>query len=212
MTIQLLQGRPAVLDLVLRSDDAAHLYPPRAGLSADEVRCEIKRPGATAWVEVLLDPSVFRDAGNGAYLLGLDASALDVPGSLLVLVTGRPGVLPPVLPSLLEAEVVVPRDFHAPRPHLERTLVVGQLVGLHSRPLAGATVAATLLQPPLLLGGVAVAGDAVLAASDEDGCFELPLLTGATVDVQIAAARYRRTLVVPPPPAPGAPVRLFAIP
>ncbi len=212
MTAQLLQSRPGALDVVLRNDDATRLYPPRPGLSADEVRCQLKRPGATAWVEVPLDPAILREVGSGAYLLSLDPNHLDVAGPLFVLLTGRPGLGSPILPAFLEAEVVVPRDFHAPRPHLERTLVVGQLVGLHSRPLAGATIAATLLQAPLLLGGVAVAGDAVLAATDEDGCFELPLLTGATVDVQIAAARYRRTLVVPPPPAPGAPVRLFSIP
>jgi len=78
--------------------------------------------------------------------------------------------------------------------------------------MAHATVAATLLEVPLLLGGIAVAGQAVQVASDENGFFELPLLTGATVDLQISVARYRRTLVIPPPPAPGAPVRLFSIP
>ncbi len=212
MTVQLLQGRPGALDVVLRSDDPVRLHPPRPGLTSVDVVCELKRPGATPWIPRAIEADAFRDLGNGAYLLSLESRDLDVPGPLFVRLSGRPGLDPPLLPALLELEVVVPRDFHAPRPHLDRTLLVGQLAGLDGRPLARATIAATLLQPPLLLEGVAVAGDSVLGASDDEGAFELPLLTGATVDLQIAAVRYHRTLVVPPPPAPGAPVRLFSIP
>jgi hypothetical protein len=127
-------------------------------------------------------------------------------------VTGQPGLAPTILPALISAEVVVARQFRAARPDLPATIVVGQIAGLDGRPIAGATVTATLVQAPLVLEGVAIAGDGVIAASDDDGLFELPLLCGATVDLQIPALRYRRTFLVPLPPAPGAPVRLFSIP
>ncbi len=210
--MQLLQGRPATLDLVLRTDELARLCPPRPGLGPADLRCQLKRAGAASWTARPLDALSFRDAGNGAYLLALDALETDTLGRLLVLITGQPGLAPPVLPLLLEAEVVLDRHFRGARPDLPRTVLVGQLCGLDNRPLARATVSATLLQAPLLLAGVAVAGDAILASSDDEGFFELPVLTGATVDLAIPAVRYRRTLVVPPPPAPGSPVRLFSIP
>lgn len=210
--LQLLQSQPAVLDLVLRTDDAARLHAFATGLGAGDVVCQLKRAGADAWMPKALSGSTFRDAQNGAYLLSLDPGDTDTLGTLLVLVTGRPGLAPSILPSLTQLEVVVAREFRDARPDLPKTVLIGQLVGLDGRPLARATVTATLLQVPLVLSGVAVAGDAVIASSDGDGFFELPVITGATVDLVIAAARYRRTLVVPHPPAPGLPVRLFAIP
>ena len=210
--MQLLQGRPTTLELVLRTDDQARLCPPRPGLVPADLRCQLKRAGAPSWTARSLDALSFRDAGNGAYLLVLQALETDTLGRLLVIVEGLPGLAPPILPLLLEAEVVLDRQFRGVRSDLPRTVLVGQLCGLDNRPLARATVSATLLQAPLLLEGVAVAGDAVLASSDDDGFFELPVLAGATVDLAIPAVRYRRTLVVPPPPAPGSPVRLFSIP
>jgi hypothetical protein len=210
--MQLIQGRSAVLDLVLRTDDPARLFPPRAGLGAADVICQLKRAGATAWASRPLDPASLREVGQGAYLLSLDASELDTLGTLLVLVTGQPSMVPGILPSLTSAEVVAARQFRAARPDLPATVLIGQIAGLDGRPIARATLTATLLQAPLVLEGIAVAGDAVIGASDDDGFFELPLLSGATVDVEIPALRYRRTLVVPTPPAPGAPVRLFSIP
>ncbi len=210
--LQLLQSQPAVLDLVLRTDAPAGLHGLATELGAGDVLCQLKRAGADTWNGKALSAGNFRDAQNGAYLLSLDAADTDTLGTLLVLATGRPGLAQPILPSLLQLEVVVARSFRAARPDLDKTIVIGQLVGLDGLPLARATVTATLLQVPLLLQGVAVAGDAVIASSDDDGFFELPLITGATVDVVIAAARYRRTLVVPRSPAVGTPVRLFSIP
>ncbi len=211
MTVHLSQNRPASLDFVLRTDDAARQYPLRAGLSPDDVDCQVKRAGAPAWQPKALTPTTFRDVGHGAYVIALEAAELDTVGALLVLLTGHAGLAPALLPSLAMLDVVLARELHAARPDLDRTILTGQVAGLDGRPLQNATVTATLLEVPVLLGGVAIAGDVVIASCDGDGFFELPLLSGATVDVQIPAARYRRTLVVPFPPAPGAPVRLFAI-
>ncbi len=212
MTVQLAQGRAGLIDLVVRTDDSAHLYPPRPGLRAEDVVCQLKGPGEPAWRPLPLAPSAWRDAGLGAYVLELASADLDTPGTLLVHLAGAPALVPPVLPLLESIEVVVARQFRAARPDLPETVLVGQLVDLDGQPIARATVVAMLLEIPLLLSGVAVAGQGVHVASDDDGFFELSLLTGATVDLQIPAARYRRTLVIPAPPAPGAPVRLFSIP
>jgi hypothetical protein len=37
------------------------------------------------------------------------------------------------------------------------------------------------------------------------------LITGATVSCQIQSINYNRIVTIPPPPAPGIPVRLFSI-
>ena len=55
-------------------------------------------------------------------------------------------------------------------------------MGLDGPPTRARDGDRTLLQVPLVLSGVAVAGDAVIASSDGDGFFELPVITGATVD------------------------------
>lgn len=212
MTVRLIQGRAATVDIVLRTDDPARHFPLRAGLGPSDVTCQRKRSGSASWVPMPLDAATWRDSGNGTYLLDLDATDVEAPGALFIFVSGAPGLAPPVLPVLLEAEVVPERHFSGTRPDLPRTILVGQLAGQDGRPLVGATITASLLETPVLLRGAAIAGDAIMARSDDDGFFELPLITGATVDLSIAAARYRRTLVVPPPPAPGVPVRLFSIP
>lgn len=212
MTVQLVQGRAATLDVVLRTDDGARQYPLRPGLAPGDVLCQLKRAGAGAWTPYALDGASWRDVGNGAYLLALGPADVEPTGALLVLLTGMPGLSPPLLSVLVQAEVVPARQFRASRPDLPQTVLVGQLAGQDGRTIVRATVTATLLETPLLVRGTAVAGDAVIGSSDDGGLFELPLLTGATVDLSIPAARYRRTLVVPPPPAPGAPVRLFEIP
>ncbi len=210
--MQLLQDRPARLDVVLRTDDAARLHPLRDGLRPLDVTCQVKRAGDTAWAPTPLGAGTWLEVGHGAYLLELAALDLERAGSLLVLVSGALGLVPAIHPVLLQVEVVPARELRGARPDLPQTIVIGQLAGQDGRPLARATVSATLLETPLLLRGTAIAGDAVIASSDDDGFFALPLITGATVDLSIPAARYRRTLVIPPPLAPGVPLRLFSIP
>lgn len=208
--IELVQNRPAIVDLVLRSD--APGGQPRAGLGPSDVVVQLKQAGSSVWATKALFPDDWVDAGNGAYVLALAAAEVDTLGVLLLLVSGQPGLVPEILPSLTQYEVVREKQFSAVRPNLPRTTLVGQIVGLDGRPIPRATITATLLQVPVVLDGVAVAGDAIIASSDDHGFFELPVITGATVDVDIAAVRYRRTLIVPAPPAPGIPVRLFSIP
>jgi hypothetical protein len=208
--IELLQSRPATVDVVLRSDAPGNQ--PRAGLGHGDVVVQLKRAGSSDWVTKALSPDDWVDADNGAYVLALGPADVDTLGVLLVLVSGRPGLLTGIHPSLTQVEVVREKQFSAVRPNLPRTTLVGQIVGLDGRPIARATITATLLQVPVVLDGVAVAGDAIIASSDDHGFFELPVITGATVDVDIAAVRYRRTLIVPAPPVPGTPVRLFSIP
>lgn len=90
--LQLPQLRPATLDLVLRTDDAARLYPLRGGLVPADVMLELKRAGATDWTTRELDAISWQSAGNGAYVLSLGAGDLDTAGTLLVFVSGRPGL------------------------------------------------------------------------------------------------------------------------
>lgn len=205
--IALQQDRPARLDLVLRTPGGT----PRTGVAPEDVTCQLKRAGDLRWTPRLLDAERWREAGHGAYVLALDATDLDVVGPLLVWVEPSRPLAPPLLPLLAEYEVVPAERLGATRPELERTTIVGHTVGLDGRPIAGATVSARLVSLPLVLGGMAVAGDAVITRSDEDGFFALSLVRGATVDIEIAALFYRRTLIVPTAPAPGSPVRLFAI-
>jgi hypothetical protein len=207
--ITLLHDRPGLLDVVVRT---APEGAPRPGLQPGDVVCQLKRAGATRWASKRLLAQSWRDAGQGAYVLALDPGDTDTPGALFVLLEGAPHLVPLILPRLCECEVVPAPQAHAARTDLERTTLVGQIVGLDDRPVGRAAVTARLLQVPLVLAGVAVASDPILTQSDDDGFFALSLLAGATVDLEIPVLRFRRTMVVPQAPAPGVPVRLFAIP
>jgi hypothetical protein len=66
------------------------------------------------------------------------------------------------------------------------------------------------MQQPLAIGGIAVLSEPLTTETDERGYFQFDAITGANVQVQIPALAYNRTLVVPPPPAHGIPVRLFS--
>lgn len=202
------QGRPATLDVVLHAQGGA----PRTGVAPEDLVCQLKQPGSLVWAAKELDASTWREAGHGAYLLGLNPAEVDQPGVLTIRLAGRTGLLPALHDLLFQVAVAPVRELALPPPELPRTVLIGQVVGVDGKPIPRAAVSATLVQVPLLLRGTAVAGDGITVHGDQHGSFELALLTGATVDLHIPLVRFRRTLVVPAPPAPGAPVRLFSIP
>ncbi len=207
---ELVQGRSARVDLVMRSN-VLPAFPPRESLTAADILVHVKRAEASVWSPKLLTPELWTDVGKGAYLLSLEESDTDTPGSLFVLVTGRTDVTPELVPVLVELEVVRTDDFSGAWTKVPMTTLVGQVFSISGRPIPGAVVNTTLYSNPILLGTVAVCGEPVRTETDGDGFFQIRLVTGASVEIAIPAAHWKRMIVVPPPPAPNVPVRLFSI-
>lgn len=203
---RLIEGRRAEVDVILRSADGAI---PRPGVRCDDVACRYKRRGAPAWKEKLLTPATWRDCGHGVYTLDLAPDEFDGADQLVVFLHGTSELERPFAAELLTFEVAPPHSTGAPA--IPQTTLCGHVLTLALQGKQKAQVTARVAQVPLVLGGAGVSNDVVSAETDESGYFELVLVTGALVNVQVPAINYQRQFVVPPPPAPGIPVRLFSL-
>lgn len=198
--LQLIEGRRASVDILVG----------RSGLTTDEVLCHLKRAGATAWRPKELTPANWQEAGHGVYVLSLDPGDVDEVGGLVVLITPAPDVKSPVTSTLHHFEVVESR-YAGTIPAIPKTTICGHVVTLDEKGRAKAQVTARVAQFPLVLGGAGICNDIVTVETNDDGFFSLTIVTGAIVNVQIPCINYSRQFVVPPPPAPGIPVRLFTL-
>lgn len=197
--VQLIEGRHASVDILVG----------RAGLTSTDVACHIKRAGATAWRPKELTPASWRDAGHGVYVLSLDPSDVDEVGLLVVLIAAAE-TKTPFPPTLRWFEVIEAR-YAGGTPAIPKTTIVGHVVTLDERGKAKAQVTARVAQFPLVLGGAGICNDVVTVETNDDGFFSLTIVTGALVNIQIPAINFSRQFVVPPPVAPGIPVRLFSL-
>lgn len=207
---RLVEGRHAEIDVILRTaGERSGQIAPRVGVRAEDVSCRCKRRGIPAWNDKALTPASWRDCGHGVYTLDLAPEEFHAADQLTVLIEGSAELRPPIEPELLTFEVVTAPPSGVPA--IPQTILCGHVLTLNLTGKQKAQVTATVAQVPLVLGGAGIARDLVTVETDADGYFELTLVTGALVTVQIAAINYQRQLVVPPPPAPGIPVRLFSL-
>lgn len=207
---RLVEGRHAEGDVMLRTpgERSGHTVP-RLGVRPEDVTCRCKRRGVPAWRDKMLTPATWRDCGHGVYTLDLAPDEFHSADQLTVLLEGSTELRPAIVPELLTFEVVTAPPSGVPA--IPQTTLCGHVLTLSLNGKQKAQVTATVAQVPLVLGGAGIARDVVTVETDETGFFELTLVTGALVTVQVQAINYQRQLVVPPPPAPGIPVRLFSL-
>lgn len=207
---RLVEGRHAEVDVILRTpgERSGHTVP-SLGVRAEDITCRCKRRGVPAWQDKMLTPANWRDCGHGVYTLELAPDEFRDADQLVVLLEGNGEVRPSIVPELLTFEVVTTPLSGVPA--IPQTILCGHVLTLGLAGKQKAQVTATVAQVPLVLGGAGISRDVVTVESDETGYFELILVTGALVTVQVPAINYQRQLVVPPPPAPGIPVRLFSL-
>lgn len=201
------EGRVAELQIVMTSqDEPCHGRP---GLAPGDVDCLVLRQGHTTWARKELTSATWRDHSHGVYTLTLEPKEFDGSASVTVLLQGHPGLAPPIL-SVLEKHEVVEARKSGIQP-IPETILCGRVLTLAQTGKAKAAVVARVVQLPLVIGGAAITNDPVSTETNDDGDFELRLITGAVVNVQIQAINFQKQFAVPPPPAPGVPVRLFSI-
>jgi hypothetical protein len=175
-----------------------------------DVTCRLRTLGTGTWHEKKLDAVSWQHVGHGVYVLTVDPADLPPGDGLAILVEANTGGKPRIEPILRTVRVVPPRAQLVPG-DLPVTTVCGRLVALDGKPRVKAPLTFRIHQPPLLSGGIAVTGEMATCETDDRGFFQIDLVTGACVAVQVQAIAFNRILVVPPPPAPGIPVRLFSI-
>lgn len=207
---RLTEGRRAEIDVILRTDGErpGHTVP-RLGLRTEDVLCRLKRRGTPAWQMKILTPASWRECGHGVYTLDLDSEDVRDTDQLVVFLEAPAMVKPTFAPELLTFDVVPALPTGVPA--IPQTTLCGHVLTLGLAGKQKAQVTARVAQVPLVLGGAGISNDVVAVETNEDGYFELTVVTGALVTVQIQAINYQRQFVVPSPPAPGIPVRLFSL-
>ncbi len=207
--MHLVEGRRATINVLVRGDDVPGAPgSSRSGLRPDDLVCSLKHASAVAWTEKRLTPANWQDAGHGVYVLTIEADEFDGTGPLVVLVESAPELKPAIVPVLQTFDVMRKHDAAL---SAVQTKLVGEVATLALRGKPKAQVIIRLAVLPLVIGGVALTNEAVTLETDEEGRFEFDAVAGSTINVQIPLANYQRQFVVPPPPAPGLPVKLFSI-
>jgi hypothetical protein len=205
--MNLIEGRPAQVDLfMIAAEGESHQG--LVGLHPADVDCLIKRCGRTEWKRKDLTPASWQDVGHGIYALTLDAHDFEGTDMLTLLVQGHPGFSPPIRPVVRRLDVVEARQPGLPIP---QTVLCGRVLSLDQKGKAKAAIIARVAQLPLTIGGAAICNDPITTETNEEGYFELSVVTGAIINVQIPALNYQKQFAVPPPPAAGVPVRLFSV-
>lgn len=200
------EGERAHVVVVLRDVADGAL---RVGVRSGDVSCLLHRiPGGI--VEKPLDEISWTENPPGLYTLTLEPSEIESQRVVTVVLAGRTGLKPAIKPSVWRCRVL-PRP---PRPlpdELPRTTLCGRIMTVDMKPRPKVPVTVRVMQQPLAIGGIAVLSEPLTTETDERGYFQFDAITGANIQVQIPALAYNRTLVVPPPPGHGIPVRLFSI-
>lgn len=167
------------------------------GLTFSDVSVDLKKEGAGSFSAKVLDGTNFTEVGGGTYQLTFTTTDTDTLGNLYVRITGA--TISTVLQTVFIAEstpTVASSSLTIPT-----TNIFGYITSTDGTPLAGASVSARTLAVPSVgtSGGEGYVSDQSLitAKTDSDGYFVIALVTGATVDLFIPAAGYRRTFDVP---------------
>jgi hypothetical protein len=105
--MRLTHGRRNAIDLLIRTEDynGNPPDPPRQGLRPHDLVCHIKRAGSLAWSRKVLTPANFQDSGYGVYVLTLEPDDIGDAPTVTMLLTGAPGLKPPILPRLERFDV-----------------------------------------------------------------------------------------------------------
>ncbi len=134
--------------------------------------------------------------GPTAFTGGSDGD-FNETGNVIVRVSGS-GVDLTVASVLVIAE---PSTVPTPNTPPNTTSIFGFLYDTDSSPLSGATISARLISVPIVqytsAQSFAIASKPIVTTTDSTGFFTMDLITGATFDVFISDASYRRVLVVP---------------
>lgn len=171
---------------------------PATGLTHEDITVGIKKEGAS-FVVFPVDATSFTEVSDGFYVVDLAASDTDTLGSLYLSFAGAN-----IKNTLLVAHVATPTSA-PPQPPAGFTPIIttifGYMYDAQGAPKPNAAVMARVVGQPTLIHpddqGIVLSADLIRVVTDSSGFFSLNLVAGASVEITIPSANYRRTILVP---------------
>lgn len=139
------------------------------------------------------------DLGDGFYSVGFSPTELSATGSMLIKAKGANTTV-----TVVDAYVSTPLADSPSAPISSppaTSTLFGWVYDVTGQPVEGASVSFRVLDTPSIVGncvaGAGLASDIRSVSTDSNGFFSMNLVVGASVDVFIPAANFRRIVTVP---------------
>jgi hypothetical protein len=169
---------------------------PVGGVPFGDVVVGILKPGAAAWVLIPVLTTDWSAVGLGYYMLSLKAADMTVLGpNLLRLATAS---------SMFDTQVInldiVSRGRDEVQP-LNQCLLFGDLIGADGFPCKDEEIIVRIVDFPFSASASLATARPGYTRSNGNGHFELNLLRGATVIIEIPVSGIRKQFIVPDQPS-----------
>lgn len=169
---------------------------PATGLTPGDVVCKYRKDGQTALTTKTLDGSNWIEVGDGFYILKFTATEMDTLGYFFFTLSG-PGFDNflydefTIEPNPATAEGFVPPEI---------CVVSGSVRNVGGQVSSQVRVVARPVQFPTTYGSNLINADAQWTYINSDGSFQLSLVRGSTVIIEIDRAGIRHQVVIPDAP------------
>lgn len=196
------QGRPWETNVYL-----SLLTVPATAVTIADIVVRYRKFGASTFTVRTLSPADWVNVGDGFYVLRWPAVFVDTLGKFTYTIAGT------VFDNFLYDEFEVDPVPLALNVAPELCVISGNIADIGGKPGVGQLVRAHLVSYPASAGTSVIAVDAVTTVPDYFGNFQIPLVQGKTVIIEIERTAIRYQLVVPAqssanlldllPPLPG---------
>ena len=165
---------------------------PAVSVPVSSVTCEIKKSGQLQFYPKVLNAENWINLGGGYYSIKFSADDMSRVGTFTFKLssTNFDNFLYDEFTILAAPDVTVK----------DKCVVKGQFIGLTGDMASQIRVSARLVAFPAKSGTRIVSGDTAFTFLNHEGKFELPLLRGATVIVEVPRAAIRHQVVIPDQP------------
>ena len=167
------------------------------GLTSTDLTVSLKKEGASVFTPKVLAPTDIVEIGSGFYDIVLDTSDTDTLGNMYISVSGSL-----IDTTLLTGYVSLAASTPTPSTTLPINVstLFGYLYDLQGNPVSSGSVVIKVLSSPVLVFSgndiVALKNSVVSTKTDDSGYFSVDIATGVTVEVSIASASFRKSLLV----------------
>jgi len=162
---------------------------PSVSIPPTNVTCEIKKAGQTVFSAKAVTSSNWINLGGGYYTLKFSGDDLSRVGNFIYKLTG------PNFDNFLydEFTILAGEDVTVK----DKCVVKGEFIGLSGNAAQQIKITARMVDFPAKSSNRIVSGDTIFTFLNSDGKFEMALLRGSTVLIEVPRAAIRSQIVVP---------------
>ena len=166
---------------------------PATNIAYADVACQTKKAGHNAFSNKILNIDNWINLGGGYYTIRFSGSDMSKVGSFVYTLAGVG------FDNFAYDEFAI---LAAPDTTVEdKCIVTGKFISLSGNKASQIKVCARAIEFPAKSGNRIVAADVIWTTLSYDGSFELPLLRGATVIVEVPRAGIRHQIEIPDTPS-----------